>query len=223
MVCNLKNIEKKFLNKMLIIHHRINNIKDLESSDSSDGAEIDVRYHCNDLILHHDPYEHHNSQPTLLESFLKAWKLDGPLILNIKSEGIEDSCIYLMEKYKISNWFFLDISMPFFIKYSFLSASNSLNSFKPQNLAVRYSDYEPIEYAMSFKKSVEWVWVDTFKNFPLTREAYQDLKYSGFKICLVSPELHGHPPDYISEIRSIINDHNMTIDAVCTKFPKAWS
>ena len=208
---------------MLIIHHRINAIEQMKLLNSSDGAEIDVRYHCNDLILHHDPYEHHNSLPILLESFLNEWKLDGPLILNIKTEGIEDKCIALMEKYQIKNWFFLDMSMPFFIKYSFLSTNNSLNSFGPGNLAVRFSDFEPIEYALSFKKSVGWVWVDTFKKFPLSTSAFHKLKNSHFKICLVSPELHGHPFTYISDMRSMIDNQGVIVDAVCTKFPEAWS
>lgn len=208
---------------MIIIHHRVNNLKSLNSLDVNDGAEIDVRYHHNDLVLHHDPFEHHNNSPTKLDSFLREWKCNGPLILNLKTEGIEDSCINLMEKFNIHNWFFLDMSMPFFVKYSMLRAPNKYINFSKDNLAVRYSDFEAIEYAISFAGEVGWAWVDSFHKFSLDGKSAKTLKDFKFKICLVSPELHNHPIEMIKEIRSKIEDLNITIDAVCTKHPDAWT
>jgi hypothetical protein len=41
---------------MQIISHRINTIKDLKNVDHSYGIEVDIRYHNNDIILHHDPF-----------------------------------------------------------------------------------------------------------------------------------------------------------------------
>ena len=85
---------------MHIISHRVNNIKDLKSIDCSHGIEIDIRYHNNDLILHHDPF--HTKEDSLekfedlLAEYVKNHK--GTVILNIKTEGVEDRCISIMNK-----------------------------------------------------------------------------------------------------------------------------
>ena len=106
---------------MIIIHHRINSVRDLKRVQDTNGIEVDVRYHENELILEHDPYEHHNKKNTSLKDLLVRWNNSGPIILNLKSEGIEDECIKIMEEYGINNWFFLDMSMPILVKYSDLA------------------------------------------------------------------------------------------------------
>jgi hypothetical protein len=206
---------------MQIICHRINTLEQLSQLKASDGAEVDVRYHLDDLILHHDPFQHYANNSLQLESFLKSWYCKGPLILNLKSEGIEAKCIDLMTKYNISNWFFLDMSMPFFVNHSIQSELRSIEGFGPENLAVRFSDFEPIDYAIAFKHRVNWVWVDTFRDFPLSVEKYTELKEAGFKICLVSPELQGFPKEEINNIKNKIQGFD--VEAVCTKHPKLWS
>ena len=203
---------------MELIKHRLNTLEQLISLNGNLGAEIDVRYHYNELILTHDPFSHHEREFITLEKFLKNWKnLKNTLILNIKTEGVEESCIKLLNSYRISNWFFLDLSMPYFVKYANLVNTKRLSS---KNLAVRFSDLEPIEYSLSFENKVKWVWVDTFKEFPLDIRSYEKLKKANFKIILVSPELQDHDISMIEEIKKITQ--NMKIDAVCTKFPKLW-
>lgn len=203
---------------MELIKHRINTLEELVSLDEGLGAEIDVRYHCNELILHHDPFCHHEKKFNSLENFLKNWRnSENTLILNLKTEGIEESCIELINSYKISNWFFLDLSMPYSVKFAnFIDAQG----FSSKNLAVRFSDFEPIEYSLSFKDKARWVWVDTFKEFPLNMQSYEKLKNANFKIILVSPELQKHDLSMIEEIQKTTMD--MKIDAVCTKFPDLW-
>ena len=204
---------------MKFINHRINTVTDLDSVPFENGAELDVRYHNNDLILHHDPFEHHNNDPEKLDYFLEKWKHDGPLIINIKTEGIEKDCISKMQSYEIENWFFLDMSMPYMVKYSLLTqGANPILS--PENLAVRFSEFEPLEYALSFKGKAGWVWVDCFNELPLTNEIYKQLKQSGFKICLVSPELQSHSLERIPVFKRLIKD--MEIDAICTKRQDLW-
>lgn len=206
---------------MQIIRHRINTLEQLSELEPTDGAEIDVRYHLDNLILHHDPFEHDVNNPLLLESFLSSWNCNGPLILNLKSEGIEAKCIDLIKKYKVSNWFFLDMSMPFFVNYSIQSGLRSIEGFGPKNLAVRFSDFEPIDYALAFKGRVDWVWVDTFQDFPLSAKSYSELKDAGFKLCLVSPELQGFPKEEIFNMKNKIQ--GFSVEAVCTKHPELWT
>ena len=87
-------------------------------------------------------------------------------------------------------------------------------------MAVRYSEYEPIEFALAFSGQAGWVWVDCFTHLPLTPEVYWRLK-PHFKICLVSPELQGHPRGQIRQFRLQLRD--LPVDAVCTDFCEDWS
>ena len=116
------------------------------------------------------------NHPEELETLLEHWDNDGPIILNIKTEGIEPMCIEIMKKFQIKHWFFLDISMPYMVKYSFEAINNSIGEFSPENLAVRFSEFEPIEYALSFKGRAKWIWVDCFNFFPITPSIYTKIK-----------------------------------------------
>lgn len=205
---------------MLIIHHRINNLKSLGELPINHGIEVDVRYHENDLILQHDPFDHHIQNKTKLIDLLDKWKSFGPLILNLKSEGIEEACIKAMGKYKVKNWFFLEMSMPYLVNYSDKAFRKEIKGFSSENLAVRFSDREPIEYALSFKDKAKWVWVDYFSNFPLNKKTILLLKKANFKICLVSPELQKDSIFSTNQIAKMCLDLN--IDAVCTKDPDIW-
>jgi len=205
---------------MIYINHRINSIEQLKEVPKQNGIELDVRYHENELILHHDPLHHHENNPEKLEDLLKEWHHTGPMILNIKTEGIEQVCINLIHKYNIKNWFFLDLSMPYFAIYAEKANNEEIAGFSSKNLAVRFSEYEPIEYALAFCDKVKWVWVDCFTCMPMDKENYEKLKRAGFKICLVSPELQKHPKTYIKEFQKQLE--GFEIDAVCTKYPDLW-
>jgi hypothetical protein len=205
---------------MIYINHRINTIEELMKVPEQNGIELDVRYHENELILHHDPFNHHKNKPEIFENLLKKWHHKGPMILNIKTEGIEKACIELMNNYKINNWFFLDLSMPYFVIYSNVAKKNEITGFSQENLAVRFSEYEPLEYALSFSGRAKWIWVDCFTKMPLNQSSYDKIKKAGFKICIVSPELQKHQLTKISEFKEQIT--NLTIDAVCTKRPDLW-
>ena len=189
---------------MKLIKHRINNKKQLKRNDV-DGVELDLRFHNSDIILHHDPFQKGEN----FEEFLKIFSLNF-IILNIKSEGIEEEVLRLLKKYNVPDYFFLDTSIPFMVKY----INRGWNKF-----AVRFSEYEPLELALKFKDKVEWVWVDCFTHLPLTTESYTQLK-KHFKICLVSPELQGYPNSMIKEFKKQIE--GFEIDAVCTKYPDLW-
>lgn len=206
---------------MIYIEHRINTIEQLEKVSYEHGIELDIRYHENKLILHHDPFHHHESPtPCEFESVLKKWKHKGPMILNIKTEGIEKDCIDLMKKYNINEWFFLDLSMPYFAIFAEKAYNNDIEGFSMHNLAVRFSEREPIEYALSFAGRANWVWVDCFTEMPLNMDNYNVLKKAGFRICIVSPELQHHSIERIEEFKTKLN--NMQIDAVCTKRVDLW-
>ena len=205
---------------MICINHRINTVEELKTVPLQNGIELDIRYHNNSLILHHEPFHHHEHHPEMFETLLKQWKHKGPIILNIKTEGIEAACIDLMNTYHIQNWFFLDLSIPSLEKYAQHTVNKGIQGFSIANLAVRFSEYEPIEHAVAFAGKAQWVWVDCFTHLPLNQEVCKKLKDSGYKICLVSPELQKNPTNQIEVVKSQIKGFD--IDAVCTKYPELW-
>lgn len=206
---------------MQIIAHRINTVRQLAEVPMEYGIELDIRYHENRLVLHHDPFHHHETPgPESFEALLAEWKHAGPMILNVKTEGVENECIALMNRYGISHWFFLDLSMPYFALYSQYAVDKNIKGFSTENLAVRFSEREPLEYALAFTGKAAWVWCDCFTRMPLDIQSCEKLKNAGFRICLVSPELQKHSEERIAEFKTALND--MKIDAVCTKRPDLW-
>lgn len=187
------------------IIHRVNTIKKLKSLNKPFGVEVDLRNHNNDIILHHEPYVVGEN----FDTFLNHFELDF-IILNIKSEGIEEEVLRLVKKNNVPDYFFLDTSIPFMVKY----INKGFRKF-----AVRFSEYETLDFVLNFKGKVEWVWVDCFNKMPLDEKTYNILKKQ-FKICLVSPELQGHSLSRVKEFKTKTNKFD--IEAVCTKRPDLW-
>jgi hypothetical protein len=192
----------------LIIHRR-NTILDLLRTDSRYGVEVDVRSEGGQLIIHHDPYVHGE----LFDEWINAYR-HGTLILNVKEEGLEEQLTSIMRSHGIVDYFFLDQSFPYLIKWS---------NFGEHRCAVRVSEFESIETALTLAGKVDWAWVDCFTRFPLDEESAGRLKGAGFKLCLVSPELQGrHPEVEIPQFVSLLKGQNIVADAVCTKRPDLW-
>ena len=192
------------------IIHRINTIELLETTSNDLGVEVDIRSNGENLIIHHDPFK----QGEYFKEWLKAYN-HGTLILNVKEEGLEETLIQIMSQYNIDDYFFLDQSFPFLRKAA---------SMGEKRCAVRVSEYENIETALSLSGMVDWVWVDCFNHFPLNNEDANRLKNAGFKLCIVSPELQGRSDhNHIKEFRSKIELLGINGDAVCTKYPDLWA
>lgn len=194
---------------MIIIRHRRNTHDELAEVSTEHGVEIDIRSQGDSLVLHHEPYE----AGTLFEDWLENYR-HGTLILNTKEEGLEERVLALMSKYGIEDFFFLDQSFPFLIKTARTGESRC---------AVRVSEFETIDTALSLAGKVQWVWVDCFTRFPLNRNSASLLKENGFKLCIVSPELQGRMEiSDMNEIVAAMTGAGVVPDAVCTKFPERW-
>lgn len=193
---------------MLIIKHRINTSDELLKVPSHFGVEIDVRSSSDRLILSHEPFDGGED----FENWLKFWNHEL-LLINIKEEGLESSIIKLIENSDIKKYFFLDQSFPFLVKYS---RDGSLVQ------ALRVSEYESIEKSKTL--NIEWLWLDSFTGdwsyLIVLKRIINDRNY---KLCLVSPELHGRKDsNEIFEIKSLLNELNLELDAVCTKNENYW-
>jgi len=192
---------------MEIIIHRVNSVNLLKSIPKKYGVEIDIRLFRSNLILNHDPK---NNGDKLID-YLSIYK-NGTIIFNIKEAGIEYEVINLAKKFKIKSYFLLDVEHPFIIK--------SKKSIR-KNLAVRFSEFEPIELSDKFKKFTGWMWIDTINKLPINKSNLNMIK--SFKTCLVSPERWRRKKD-IKKYLSFFKKNNYTPDAVMTDMDcsKIW-
>ncbi|MGD9722738.1 MAG: phosphatidylinositol-specific phospholipase C/glycerophosphodiester phosphodiesterase family protein [Pirellulales bacterium] len=190
---------------MLAIAHRINTSEQLRATPPEYGVEIDVRDRGDRLILEHDPF----SDGEDFEQWLAGYR-HALLILNIKSERIEHRVLELVHRHHIENYFLLDSSFPMIRR---------LVSEGERRIAVRFSEFEPVESALALAGSVDWVWIDCFMRMPLSPNTYERLRAS-FKLCAVSPELQGRGVDAIAAYAELLRPY--PVDAVCTKRPDLW-
>jgi hypothetical protein len=177
---------------MLLVEHRANTLDHLARVPTDRGVEIDVRDYDGDLRLVHDPLE----TGERLEDWLAGYR-HALLIFNVKCDGLED-------------YFFLDVANPTLV---------SLVRRGERRVAVRYSEYEPIEFALAFAGQAEWCWIDCFTRLPLNPDTHARLRQH-FKLCLVSPELQKHPRSRIAEFRRQLAA--LPVDAVCTDYCEDW-
>lgn len=194
---------------MKLISHRRNTVQDLNDTPQKYGVEVDVRSHGEELIINHEPF----LAGEIFETWLGSYQ-HGTLILNVKEEGLESRLISLMQSHGIDDYFFLDQSFPFLVKWAKAGE---------HRCAVRVSEFESIESAITLAGKVDWVWVDCFTYFPLSQLDSQRLQKAGFKLCLVSPELQGRIAEVeIPMLAKILNGRGISADAVCTKRPDLW-
>jgi len=195
---------------MKLIAHRRNTVAALQATPTHYGVEVDIRSFGQQLVIHHDPF--------LTGEDFVAW-LDhyrhSTLILNVKEEGLEQRLLDLMAARGIEDFFFLDQSFPFLLKTARQGE---------RRCAVRVSEYEQLDTALSLAGKIDWVWVDCFTRFPLSGSDAFKLHEAGFKLCLVSPELQQRTdPGEIPALQQLLAKYRITPEAVCTKWPERWA
>jgi hypothetical protein len=194
---------------MKLIAHRRNTIEELRATPRDLGVEVDIRSSGPRLLIHHDPYV----DGTDFEEWLAAYE-HGTLILNVKEEGLEERLIELMRRKGHEDWFFLDQSFPFLVKWSRQGE---------RRCAVRVSEFESVETALALAGRIDWVWVDCFTRLALTGEEAHRLRAAGFRLCLVSPELQGRDAESeIPRMATMLAERGIAVDAVCTKRADLW-
>ena len=194
---------------MILVRHRRNTAEELRATPTEYGVELDLRSHGDRLIVHHDAFVDGEDFERWLDDYRHRL-----LILNVKEEGLEQRLIALMRERGIEDWFFLDQSFPFLIRTARAGESRC---------AVRVSEFESIDTALTLAGQVRWIWVDCFTRFPLDRAQAERLHAAGFARCLVSPELQGRDATTeIPALRALLAREGIVADAVCTKEPDLW-
>lgn len=195
---------------MKLIAHRRNTLAELLETPTDYGVEVDIRSFGKRLVMHHDPFIEGEDFAKWIDNYRH-----GTLILNVKEEGLEQRLLGLMTERGIEDFFFLDQSFPFLIK----TAKQG-----ERRCAVRVSEYEHIDTALTLAGKIDWVWVDCFTRFPLSSEDAVRLREAGLKLCLVSPELQQRTgEDEIPMLRVLLAERDISPEAVCTKRPECWT
>jgi hypothetical protein len=204
------NNEKILINNNIVLNtqficHRVNTLNELKNIDNQFGTEIDLRddHKTGEIILVHDPF----INGEYFKNYLKKYN-HNTLILNIKSERIELKCLELLKKYNINNYFFLDSSFPMIYLLN--------KEYNNNNIACRFSEYEPINHFLNCLDMSQYIWIDCFTQFPLNNEYYNIIKKNNKKICIVSPELQKQP-EKIIEYRNYMIQNNIIPDMICCK------
>jgi len=193
---------------MLIVEHRINTAARLAEVPPEHGVEVDLRCEGGELVLRHDAVGPAESFDDWLSGYRHAL-----LIANVKEEGLETLVLTALATRGISAFFFLDQSVPFLIKTTARGEARC---------AVRVSEYEATKLATKLAGKARWIWLDCFLGGPpITAVDAGLLRAYGYRLCVVSPELHApereaEVPDHVRWARQI------GADAVCTKLPDAW-
>lgn len=188
---------------MILYAHRINSVVEMLSLPRNMGAEIDVRDFMGSLVASHDPYIGGDQLIDVLEV-----SINRPLILNIKSEGIEEDVIKVLKKRNITNYFILDCTFPAIVK---------LINKNFTKIALRFSEYEGLDTLVNMQSKAEWVWVDCFTKLPFDKGNYTKIRSLGYKVCIVSPDLLNRTEE-IEQVGNWLKINNFIPDAVCVKY-----
>jgi hypothetical protein len=193
---------------LLVIRHRVNAIADLATLSPGLGAEIDLRSRGDRIVLHHDPF----ADGDALDDWLDRWADGTPrgtLVLNPKEDGLEDRVRAALADRHVEDWFFLDLPLPTMVRLAVRQGE--------RRVAVRVSEWEPAAAARTFAGHAAWAWLDCFSGRPAPVDEARALARD-FRICLVSPELQGFPPERIADFLPLVPH----AEAVCTKHPERW-
>jgi hypothetical protein len=189
-----------------IYRHRVNTVSDLEATPDTLGIELDLRSDGDRVIVTHDPF---TDGPTIEEFFPHIGR--RPCIFNVKCEGIEARVAALAAQLGITEFFFLDCSVPAAVK---------LWRAGERRFAVRWSEHEPVEGVLAWADKAAFCWVDCFTHFPGTDEDWAEVA-ARFQVCLVSPELQGHGVEAIARFRTALG--RRPYHAACSKRPDLWA
>lgn len=169
--------------------------------DNGFGVETDLRDICGKVVISHNMPKNNEISFEEVLQLLNGRNLS--LALNIKADGQADEIKRLLAKYKHTNYFTFDMSIPEMVYQ---------NKVK-MNVYTGYSDIikNPILFDDAYG-----IWLDSFYSDWFAAGDIMDLLNYGKKVCIVSPELHNREYEKIWEKYNIKNDGVM----LCTDYPQ---
>lgn len=171
------------------------------------GVETDLRDHCGQIVVSHDPIGNARAKVLNLEALLKIDRKNaGCLALNIKADGLAALVARSLKKARANNYFCFDMSIPETLKY--LRAG--------LRCYARQSEHErvPALYARA-----RGVWMDQFDSDWIKPDDVRAHLRRGKSAALVSPELHGRGHLAFWRRLRAADMHRQNGVALCTDYP----
>jgi hypothetical protein len=149
-----------------------------KSFDLGYGVETDFRDLNGRLVINHNIPTSESMLADRLFEIMNSVDSNLPLAVNIKSDGLQDLLLASINKFKITNYFLFDMSVPDAV----ISIKRGLRVF------TRQSD---VEKNPAFYEQADGVWIDAFYSDDWIDEGIIKTHLSaGKSVCLVSPEIH---------------------------------
>jgi hypothetical protein len=149
------------------------------SFTSGFGVETDVRDGAAGLVISHDPPA--GGEPAASELVTWARGHGLPVAVNVKADGLSAQVAALFAGSDV-DWFAFDMSVPETLRYAAAGLP----------YLTRHSDVEPepVLYA-----GAAGVWLDAFHSDWFGPDEVRRHLDAGKRVAVVSPELHGRPPE----------------------------
>lgn len=169
------------------------------------GTETDLRDIMGKIVIAHDMP---NGDELSFEEVLQI--MDGrnlPLALNIKADGQAQAISKLLDKYKHTNYFTFDMSIP--------------DMFVQLKLGIKvFTGLSDILSVPVMLDKAAGVWLDCFNSDWYGPEVIDDLLACGKSVCIVSADLHKREYDdqweIIKRCKALESDSLM----LCTDYPE---
>ena len=171
------------------------------------GTETDLRDRDGELVISHDPAKDAAESIQSFFSTYRKYRLDLPLALNIKSDGLQKLLAAALVDHEIKNYFVFDMSVPDMVSY----IKSGLRVF------TRQSEYEPNPVLYEHSQGV---WIDGFKTEWVDESTIGKHLQSGKQVCLVSPELHGRNHEIFWEGLARMAVTQSPDVMLCTDYPE---
>ncbi len=139
------------------------------------GTETDLRDANGIVVISHDAPQG-NAMP--FEELLQMMAgRNLPLALNIKADGLVDMILHLLQRYKHTNYFNFDMSIPEMV----------VQLKKNAKVYTGLSDIQPNPVLLNASQGV---WLDAFNGDWYSHSQIDDIIDNGKSVCIVSADLH---------------------------------
>jgi len=170
------------------------------------GIETDFRDFDGALVVSHDPPSASAMKISELVHLYQSHPVNAPMALNIKSDGLHDLVIDLMQRAKFKNAFVFDMAVPDMRGY--------INHGIP--IFTRLSEYERYPALL---ECCNGVWLDAFESEWYDKKIITNLLNKDKQVAIVSSELHGRPYTSLWDWIKRNHFHQNPLISICTDFP----
>ncbi len=170
------------------------------------GIETDLRDCAGRIVIAHDP-PGADAWPfdrfvALAAAFPRCW-----LALNVKADGLAAPVTAAMRAAGLVNWFAFDMAVPDSLAWRRQGAP----------FFTRRSEFEA---AGPLDAAAQGIWLDAFESDWWSGATVAEQVAAGRHVAIVSPELHGRPPEPVWDRLAAVPESGRARLMLCTDFPE---